>query len=491
VAVAHLELGDRDLALGRFSQALAVFQAGLRDAPPDQAEGLAQRVRLAASFIGMDVGQPTRASVSFNDKSLTVDQFESLLETQRRRAAANKLLPADQMIPKAATGPPPGQYKLRPVVSWAAAVSLIKGEPAAPTGLALFAAQPAGGIYITGALGTTAIALEEQRIRWSIPLVTDRMSWQTPERMVSGGDRLFWSRPAAEGHELTCLDATSGAVKWHRTRDTLPIISDPVWSQQQLFAVTIDALQQGEWRITLCELNPDTGETFSQTDIGRLVADNAVEPHCALAAVEDRLVLATAAGVLCCDRAGHVHWLQRSTWLPHDIRNLAPDSHPDFALVLQSRTPLIVLQPGAPGLQAFDLETGRRVWQRAIPDVGRIVGSGGGLVIAATPRGLLAFQAADGAFAWQRELPKLPTMCTICDDGLVIGVAVKKGDNGMQQLILQWFGGPDSHNDSVTAAEIPVPAFSSVAGIGSTGDRYFVVGSSQDSSTAWLLELIR
>ena len=490
-ASAQLELGDRELALGRFSLALATFQAGLRDASPDQAESLAQRVRLAASFLGMNIGQPARASVSLNSKSLTGEQFESLLEAQRRRAAAIKLLPVDQLTTKDMTGPPSGHYTLRPVVSWAAAAPSKPGEPAAPTRLALFAAQPAGSIYITGALGTVAVGLDEQRIRWSLPLVEDRNSRPHPERMSSAGDRVFWSRTTAEGRELTCLDANSGAIKWHTTRAQLPIISDPIWSQRQLFVVTANPSQQGELRTALCELNPETGDILSQTDLGRLDPDDTVESQCALAAIEDRLVLAAAGAVLFCDRAGHVQWLQRSTWLPADIRNLAPDTHLEFALVVQPKSPLVVLQPGVPGLQAFDLETGRRVWQRSIPDLNRIVGSGAGLVIAITPRGLLAFQAADGAFAWERDLPELPLTCGICNDGQVVSAAVKPGEDGKLQLVLQWFAGPDSHNDSVTSVEIPVPGLSSVAGIGSIGDRYFLIGSSQDHSTAWLLELVQ
>jgi hypothetical protein len=201
-------------------------------------------------------------------------------------------------------------------------------------------------------------------------------------------------------------------------------------------------------------------------------------------------VLATTAGVLCCDRAGNVNWLQRSTWLPHDIRNLSPDAPVETALIVQPNAPLVVLQPGVPGLQAFDLDTGRRVWQRAIPDLNRIVCWGGGLIVAMTPRGLLAFQATDGAFAWQRDLPDSPFACGICDDGQVISASVQAIDNGKQRLALQWFAGRDGRNETVTSVEIPEPRLNSIACIGSLADRFFVVGSDQDQSTAWLLEFV-
>lgn len=494
VAAAQLELGDRDLALGRFNQALATYQAGLRDASPDQADRLGQRVRLAASLIGMEVGRPARESVILNEKNLTAEQFEALLAARRRRAATGNMatgtmLPTDQFESRAAAGPPPGRYELRHTVSWESAIPAKSGAAAMGQANVLFAAQSAASIYITGALGITAVALHEPRTLWSYPPAGEHLL-QNPLHMASAGDRIFWSRPVAEGRELTCLDALSGKVKWHKPRTELPVVSNPVWSQRQLFVVTGRPSAQGGQRIAVCELNPETGETLLQTDIGGLIAGETIEPHCALTAIDDRLVLATAAGVLCCDRAGNVHWLQRSTWLPAEIRSLAPDSHPETAMVVQPNAPLVVLQPGAPGLQAFDLETGRRVWQRAIPDLNRILTWGSGLIIAMTPRGLLAFQVVDGAFAWQQELSEQPFACGICDDGRVVTAAVQPDENGKQQLVLQWRAGRDGSSESITTLELPEPPTMSVECLGSTAGRFFIVGYDRERSLASLYEFV-
>jgi outer membrane protein assembly factor BamB len=237
-------------------------------------------------------------------------------------------------------------------------------------------------------------------------------------------------------------------------------------------------------------LNPQTGETVLQTDIGGLVAEEPVEPNCILAAVDDRLILAAAGGVLCCDREGHVHWRQRSTWLPAEIRSLAGNANAAMALVVQPHAPLVVLQSGAPGLQAFDLETGRRVWQRAIPDLRRIVGSVAGRIVAQTPRGMLAFQAADGAFVWQRDLPASSCVCGVCDDGQVITASVQTDENGKQQIVLQWLAGRDGRDESTTSVELPEPHITSVACFASIAGRFFVVGYDQDRSAARLLELV-
>jgi hypothetical protein len=345
-------------------------------------------------------------------------------------------------------------------------------------------------VYITGDFGTISVAFPVQRIRWSHPQIPGRISRQNGERMACGGDRLFWSRPAVEGPVLTCLDAISGKVKWQKPRIALPIVSNPVWSQRQLFAVAAYPSTKGESRVALCELNPDTGETLMQTDVGGLDTDESGLLNCTLAAAEDRLVLATIAGVLCCDRAGRVHWLQRSTWLPSDIRSLVSDAHAETALVVQPDAPMIVLQQGVPGLQAFDLETGRRLWQRAISDLNRIVGSGGGMIVAMTPRGLLAFQAADGACAWQRELQPLPSAGGVCDDGRVFTALVQQDENGKLQLVVQWFAARDGRDERGASAEIALPGLGSVACIGSMTGRFFVVCNGDDRSMAWLLELV-
>jgi hypothetical protein len=185
-----------------------------------------------------------------------------------------------------------------------------------------------------------------------------------------------------------------------------------------------------------------------------------------------------------------VHWLQRSTWLPADIRGLAPDARVEPAMFVQPSAPLIVLQPAVPGLQAFDLETGRRVWQRAIPDLHRVAGSGGGLLVAMTPRGLLVFHAADGAFAWHHEFSESPFASAICEDGHVVTASIQKDENGKQQLFLKWFDRGEDRRDAVTSTAIPAPPMASIAGLGSTAGRFFVVGSSHDGATAWLSELV-
>ena len=496
VAAAHLELGDRDLALGRFAQALARFQAGRRDASPDQTENLAQRLRLAASMIGMHAVPPARVSLQLNDRNLTPEQFEALVAKQRRRGAAGKMLPSDQLAVGAATGPPPGDYALRPIVSFpvsTASPTAKESEPAFHEGQALVTGTADGLLYITGSMGTAAVATQELQIRWSHPRINNRFSGPTPQRFASAGDRLFGSRPVAKDSELTCLDAMTGTVKWQKARAELPLISNPIWSQRQLFACAARPAIDGKLQLTLCEFNPETGGVSFEATIGELdgsvIASDMSPPICDLAAIDDRLVLAAAGGVACCDRAGHVHWLQRSTYLPGAIRGLATGTNVEMAIVVQPKTPLIVLQPGAPGLQAFDLDTGRRAWQRAIPDLHRIVSYGGGQIVALTPRGLLAFLAVDGAFAWQREIAETPVAWAVDGAGQTIAASVKGDENGRQQLVLRWLAAHDGHDVRLSSIDIPGPPLNSVAGLGVIAGRYFVVGSGQDAASGHLFEL--
>jgi outer membrane protein assembly factor BamB len=194
--------------------------------------------------------------------------------------------------------------------------------------------------------------------------------------------------------------------------------------------------------------------------------------------------------VMCCDREGHVQWLQRSIWLTPQVQDLATKARVEMALIAQSNAPVIVLQPGAAGLKAFDPETGRRVWQWAIPDITRVVGSSGGLIVAMTPRGLLAYRAADGAFVWQRDLPASHFACGLCDDGRVAIASVQPGENGKQRLSLQWISRSDNNDDEKVSIEFPEPRITSVVRLGAIAGRFFIVGYDKEHSAARLLELV-
>jgi len=483
-ARAHLELGDQALALGRFASALAEFQAGRRDASDELRDVLTQRVRLAGSLLGMEFGPPALASVKLNDRSITADQFEALLTAQRRRAATAPLQPEDRLIHDSSAAPAAGRWSLHSVASWKATIPpLTSGQ--LPVQVAV---ERSGDLIATGPFGTCCIGPAEKLVRWSLPPVAAPTVQERAGRPVSAGDRLFARQSSAGGGELVCIEPTTGRVKWQQPRALLPVISDPLWSQRQLFVVTMDAAAQGS-RLLLCELDPDTGKPIFQTQIGELLQGNTTRPVCELAATEDRLVIATAGGVLCCNRNGQVIWLQRSLSLPSQIRSDLHTPAVQPSLFIPVAGVVVVQQPQAIGMQAFDLNSGRRVWQRAIPDLSQIAGAADGLIYALTPRGLLALHTSTGEVAWQKPLLLASAVCSVSDKvGVTIG-EIEPAESGKKQLAIRTLAAADANETSQATIALASETPEVVSPVVSSNGRFFLVGYDRDHAEARLLEL--
>jgi outer membrane protein assembly factor BamB len=483
-ARAHLELGDQALALGRFAKALAEFQSGHHDASDESRDVLTQRVRLAASLLGIDCGPAAVASVKLNERMMSADQFEALLVAQRRRAAATPIQPNDVLVHRPTSMPNPGHYGLHPGASW-------KVSPTPRTAgqvSAQIAVNPAGGLIVTGPLGLCSIAPADNRILWSLPPSPGQATGARCSRPVSAGDRIVVRRPSAAGDELACVEPTAGRVKWQQPRAVLPVISDPLWSQRQLFVVTMESAAQGS-RLLLCELDPDTGKPSSQTEVGQLLPGDSAPTFCELAASEERLVIATAGGVLCCDRTGRNNWLQRSLSLPAEIPGDLPVPPVQPALSIPTPTVVVVLQAGAIGIQAFDVDSGRRIWQRAIPDLFQIAGATADLNVALTPRGLLALHTATGELAWQKPLAQPPAYWSVSEKGDVSIGEVEPGESGRKQLVIHTLEATNGSELPQIVLSLPAEPLELVGPIVSSNGRFFVIGCDREHATGQLLEL--
>jgi hypothetical protein len=239
--------------------------------------------------------------------------------------------------------------------------------------------------------------------------------------------------------------------------------------------------------LRLCELDPESGATLSQAELAELRPTYAVPEACELAAADERLVLATADGILCCDRAGTANWLQRSTILPDSLR-ASLNAPPTKAALLVSANVVIALQPGAIGVQAFDLDSGRRIWQRAIPDPYQIFGAGDGLIVALTPRGLVGLQRATGVCAWSRPLAALPVVAFASADGHVAVGEFEQSESGTRKLLIRSLAPADGQELGAISVELPAPGLELSGPIASSAGRFFAIGRDRNQAMTHLLE---
>jgi outer membrane protein assembly factor BamB len=184
-----------------------------------------------------------------------------------------------------------------------------------------------------------------------------------------------------------------------------------------------------------------------------------------------------------------VSWIQRSLSLPAEIGNELQPRTVQSGLIVSAEGTVIVLQPGAIGMQAFDLDSGRRVWQRAIPDLYQIAGAADGLIFALTPRGLLAVHASTGEVAWQKSLGLTPIAWSVSDTGGVSIGELVPVESGTEQLVIHNLAATDGSELAKTLIVLPADSREVISPVVSSNGRFFLFGYDRDHAAARLLEL--
>jgi outer membrane protein assembly factor BamB len=412
-ATAHQWLGDRALADGDFAQAAAEFELALHSAEPEQKAPLAARLRLAGAMLGRDEGMPVTEPVVFNEAKLTADAFERLVAEMKSHAVAvgGAPLVAAEATPQG--GIKAVRYDVQGRGTLAGDVGQNPGNPI--SGNVDWAARQYAGtvagkmLYLSNRFQVSAFSLVNGKQHWSVPIGKDPApthSWGlVAMRPVVVGDRLFVRRLARNGPELVCFNDVNGKVRW-TTHPSVSVASDPLLLQDRLYVFTLSTpLDNGLVTLELSLVNPLTGEILSQQPVIQLKNLWDRQINCQATVVGARFVAMAGGTVLCCDFTGRPLWVRRQLWIPPAQAPAGNEQAAGLPLVAGNR--LFVTQPGVFAVECLDLDTGRRIWQQAIPDIRRLIGLAGQRVVVETARGWQAYAAPSGKFLWQNDAEQI------------------------------------------------------------------------------------
>ena len=446
-AAAHEWLGDRALVLGNFAWATAEFEQAQRSADRDQRAAIAARRRLAAALLGRDAGEPATEPVVFQSSRLEPDAFEKLVSEMKQRAVAKGALPAIGDTVSGAgtklTGVKAVRYEIVQRASLRGDVGDQPGNPV--SGEVDWSARQIGCtiagpiLYLTNRFQVAAIHLKTGQQLWSQPVGKEQgltHGWNLcPSRPVVSGEWLFVRRMAKTNPELASFNVATGVVRW-TTRNTVNVISDPLVLQDRLFVFTASTPHEnGLISVDFSLIDPATGEISAQQPVVQLRNLWDRQLSCQAAVVGTRLIAVCGGTALCCDFSGRPLWVRRQLWIPPAQAPTANEQSPNVPLVIGNR--LFVTQPGVFAVECLDLDTGRRVWQEAIPDLRRLIGIAGPRLIVETARGWQAHLPDTGKLLWQQAGEQIldAQICPASGDLLVAQRESQPGDQWRAVLV--------------------------------------------------------
>ncbi|MGE5192556.1 MAG: PQQ-binding-like beta-propeller repeat protein [Deltaproteobacteria bacterium] len=443
-AAAHQWLGDRALADGDFAQAAAEFELALHSADTEQKPPLAARLRLAAAMLGRDEGAPVTEPVVFNDARLTAEAFERLVAEMKSHVAAEGGAPLVAVEATAAGGIKAVRYEVRGRVTLAGDVGQNPGNPISGEvdwAARQYAATVAGAmLYLSNRFQVSAFSLATGKQHWSVPMGKEQApahSWGlVAMRPVVVGDRLFVRRLAKNGPELVCFNDVNGKIRW-TTRPSISVASDPLLLQDRLYVFTLSTpLENGLVTLELSLINPLTGEILSQQPVIQLRNLWDRQVNCQAMVVGARLVAVAGGTVLCCDFSGRPLWVRRQLWIPPAQAPAGNEQSAGVPLVVGNR--LFVTQPGVFAVECLDLDTGRRIWEQAVPDMRRLIGVAGQRVIVETARGWQAHAVSTGKLLWQHDAEQILDAHVCPPTGDLVVAHREPQANDTWQPVLVW-----------------------------------------------------
>lgn len=485
-AQALLWLGDRAMSSGEFAAARADYRRAAKVAGPQIVELLAPRDRLAAAMLGQDSGHPANVPVQLGDAQLSPGDFEKLVEEMRRThhsAAGNDV---SASAAPASVAPAPVAFELReigrvdgemgdnPGDFGALAPSrdqqtrfysdqkdrkrfFVNDQPAMPlnrgidwAGRQLACAIDGDAAFVSNRFEICAFNLKEGRRVWQVGVGGEHAKthdWTlTPMRPTVAGSRLYVRRLVKTGPELAALEKNDGKLVW-RTRTGLLVVSDPLWLDHSLIALTLSRADQ-QSILYLSTFDPSTGVVIAQERLATLREGWWQQRTCQLTALKETLVAVFGGTVLCCDRSGKTLWVRRQEWIPpQDDRDWARQ-YQQPPLVWQDR--LFVSQPGVAAVECIDAESGELTWRKVFTVLKRLVGVVDDRLIVETQHGLVALSAAKGDSLWHHDMGDLLEGQLCGGPGKLLYTRREKTPGNENQLrpVLVWL-------DPATGAERP------------------------------------
>jgi outer membrane protein assembly factor BamB len=443
-AAAHEWLGDRALVTGNFAWASAEFEHALSSADREQRSKIAARWRLAAALLGRDAGEPPTEPVVFESSRLEPEAFERLVAEMKHRAVAKgSASPAvAESAPRA--GVKAVRYEVQQRASLRGDVGDQPGNPV--SGEVDWVARQIGYtvsgnvLCATNRFQVSAFNLKTSQQLWSQPLGKEQgpaHGWGLcPSRPFVAGESLLVRRLARTNPEMACFNVANGAVRW-TTRPSTAVISDPLVLQDRLFIFTAAMPHEnGLISIDFSLVDQASGEIVTQQSVIQLrnLWDRQLSCQAALAGT--RIVAICGGTVFCCDLAGNPLWVRRQLWIPSAQAPVAYEQSPHVPLAIGNR--LFATQPGVFAVECLDLETGRRVWQKPIPDLRRLIGLAGPRLVVETARGWQARAPDSGKLLWQQEADQIldAQICPASGDLLV--AQRERQPNDQWRAVLIW-----------------------------------------------------
>jgi outer membrane protein assembly factor BamB len=412
-AEAHLWLADRELSAGRIAAATAVLEAALETAAAEQRPAIEARLRLAGALAGVDRGRPVEEPVQLGARQIPAAAFELMVAAVRRRhapgaTAAGLSLPAF----------PPGSYACH---AWARFIVADVQRWEKPAwleqtefdwvGYQIRTLQSEQALIVAYPTRLAAFDLRQGRQLWSYPGPASSIPLWPPAPMqpIVVGERIIVRRPMDRG-VLMAVDRRDGQVLWTSDLKGEEVLSDPVWLEPDLFALTAARTGHEEFTLQWTRFDPASGMATARHPLLELrnvwsgtIPTEAIP--CQVIAVGDRIVVNAGGCVLSADADGRVRWLRRQTYLPWpkdshysaSVRAVAPLDPP---LVFEGR--VYAMQPGGWSLECADVRSGQLLWRQVLPELRRLLGVVGGRLLVSSATQLLALDPRSGQPLWSR-----------------------------------------------------------------------------------------
>lgn len=406
-------LGDAALSAGRFAEASGYYRRALQRATPEQAAGLAARLRLAGALVGFPAGGPSRSGVQLGDARFSAAQFDELVADLAGARGAAAMLRWQNI--GTALAPAAGRYRLelRGRID-GSAVAVPDGHPDDDESFDFGARQTStvvlgDAMVVANRALVAAYNLSDGSPRWRQVLQGDgnQQSWPLqPFHLAVAEDRLLVRRLTEAGPELCCLSAADGNVLWTAALGGMAV-SDAMLGDRDAYVFQLRRSFSSRLSLELVRIDVDSGyllDTAPLIELNDALGDRLI---CQSRLLRDRIVATIGGCTLCCDLQGRLRWLRHAVWAPprepgayyaqcyrqvHDVPLVKDDQ-------------LFAFQPGMFGVECLDLETGVLRWQRVLPGIERLVGVSDARLVVATRDELLAL-GPDGRVLWRHETPR-------------------------------------------------------------------------------------
>ncbi len=441
-AEAHQWLGDRDLSAGRFPSAEEHFLLGLAHCLPRQREGLQSRLQLATALNGKPAADPAGASVNSIELSgakISAAELESLVKSLAARPSAATRFQHPAIAAAPALNPLAYRMEQRATFDGQPGLSPDRYEfhYGDPFGKQLAAVSDSQRIYVSNRFQVNAYALPGGQQQWAQGLGSEQGEAHgmpfTPMTPLIAGDRLFVRRLAKGGTELACLNAENGNVVWAQ-RPGLQVISDPVFWNGSLFALTLAKVDDDLVQVEGTRFDIESGAATSSQPLFRL-RESSERSNAAQLTVSGRLAVCSMAGISACfDGSGEIHWLRRHLWLPKQVDDLADDFRVAPPLIQGNRVVMSV--PGVRTVTCMDLETGRQIWTRSLSDLRGIIAMQGSKILVDTVSALTALSTQDGQVVWSRPLESRLEAFQVNDQFVVASQRIAVASNKTQSSLV-------------------------------------------------------